>query len=104
MGRQAYIAASADFDILAIAERPIGRTDMLPQTEMSVIACARTLRERYSDRAEQMVRRQISWSRERGSDDEITYWSAVLERLTEASSRVARIHVLPEQSSRSRRS
>jgi hypothetical protein len=71
---------------------------MLPQTEMSVIACAREVRERYSDRAEQMVRRQISWSQERRSDDEIVYWSAVLARLTEISSPVARIHVLPEQS------
>lgn len=73
---------------------------MLPQTENSVIACAHTLLEQHADRAEEMVRRQISWSRGRAAEREVAFWTAVLERLVEAPLPVSRIHVLPREHAR----
>ncbi|XVJ61938.1 MAG: hypothetical protein HEQ22_04340 [Sphingopyxis sp.] len=46
-------------------------------------AAANDVRQRYGDRAESLVERQIGWSRARAAQAEIDYWSAVNERLAQ---------------------
>ena len=49
----------------------------------SALGCATQLKLRFQDEADAKVSRVIDWARERGSDREVTYWSAVLECMKE---------------------
>ena len=52
-----------------------------------VRGCSAELQLRYGQHAEHHVARQIKWARERGKDDEIAFWEAVLEDLAKLSSK-----------------
>lgn len=66
---------------------------MLSYCEHSVTRCANSLRQRHADKAAGMVERQIGWSREREAQAEVEFWTAVWERLVEASPPTPRILV-----------
>jgi hypothetical protein len=53
----------------------------------SVRGCSAELQLRYGQGAELHVARQVKWARERGKDDEIAYWEAVLDDLAKLPSR-----------------
>jgi len=58
----------------------------------SVRGCSAQLKLRHGQGAELLVARQVKWACERGNDEEIAYWSAVLDDLANG----------PRRSSRSR--
>jgi hypothetical protein len=47
-----------------------------------ITRCALDAHAFYADRAEERLRQQIAWSRERGANDEAAFWAAVLGRLS----------------------
>jgi len=53
----------------------------------SVRGCSTQLKLRHGQGAELLVARQVKWARKRGNDQEIAYWSAVLEDLSNGPSR-----------------
>ena len=53
----------------------------------SVRGCSAGLQLRYGQGADLHVARQIKWAPERGKDDEIAFWEAVLEDLAKLSSK-----------------
>ncbi|WP_447763794.1 hypothetical protein [Sphingopyxis panaciterrae] len=63
-------------------ERPV----MSFYGSQSVRGCSAQLKLRHGKEAGRLVARQLEWARERGNDQEIAYWSAVVEDLGNAPS------------------